>query len=77
LSNAVRHSEAKRVEVWVSVSQGMLHLMVKDDGVGLAPDQTRRSGLRNMARRAAALGGTFEVFSGEDGGTQLDWQVPV
>jgi signal transduction histidine kinase len=77
LSNAVRHSGASRVEVRVSVAQGVLHLTVKDDGAGIAADQSRRSGLRNMARRAEALGGTFEVLSSAGESTQLDWQVPV
>jgi signal transduction histidine kinase len=77
LSNAVRHSGATRVEVRVSVLQGVLHLSVNDDGIGIAADQGRRSGLRNMERRAEALGGTFEVRSEPGAGSQLDWQVPI
>jgi signal transduction histidine kinase len=77
LSNAVRHSGASRAEVRVSVAHGVLHLTVKDDGVGIGADRSRRSGLRNMERRAEALGGTFEVLSAAGEGTQIDWQVPV
>jgi signal transduction histidine kinase len=77
LSNAVRHSEATHVDVHVKVEHGVLHLHVEDDGRGMDADETRRSGLRNMARRAEALGGTFEVRSAPGEGTQLDWQVPL
>jgi signal transduction histidine kinase len=77
LSNAVRHSGATRVDVRVAVEHGMLCLTVDDDGTGIDGDQMRRSGLRNMARRAEALGGTFELESGPGIGTHIAWQVPV
>jgi signal transduction histidine kinase len=77
LSNAVRHSGATRVEVRVAVERGMLRLTVDDDGCGMDPEVTRRSGLRNMSRRAEALGGTFELRSEPGSGTHLDWQAPV
>jgi signal transduction histidine kinase len=77
LSNAVRHSGATRVDVRVAVEHGMLRLTVEDDGCGMDPEETRRSGLRNMSRRAEALGGTFELHAEPDSGTHLDWQVPI
>ena len=77
LSNAVRHSQANRVDVRVSVEHGILRLTVDDDGCGIDPEETRRSGLRNMERRAEALDGTFELRSEAGAGTHLVWQVPV
>jgi signal transduction histidine kinase len=38
---------------------------------------TRRSGLANMAERAADLGCKLMIGRGEGSGTQLDWRVPV
>ena len=55
----------------------MLTSFSDDDGCGMDPEETRRSGLRNMSRRAEALGGTFEVHAEPDSGTHLDWQVPI
>jgi signal transduction histidine kinase len=37
----------------------------------------RRSGLRNIAERARALGGSFEIRDREGGGSVLDWRVPL
>jgi signal transduction histidine kinase len=37
---------------------------------------TRRSGLANLAERAAELDGKLEITSA-GGGTQLDWRVPL
>jgi signal transduction histidine kinase len=53
-----------------------VRLTVTDDGVGYV-DTGRRSGLRNMAERAEALGGTFAVHAGGEGGTVAVWRVPV
>ena len=53
-----------------------LILRVRDDGTGMA-GITRRSGLANMAARAAELGGRLAIDPAEGGGTQLDWRVPV
>jgi signal transduction histidine kinase len=38
---------------------------------------TRRSGLANLAERAADLGGELMIGPAEGGGTQLDWRVAV
>ena len=75
LSNAARHAAARRVDVTVEVGPELI-LRVRDDGTGMG-NSTRRSGLANMAERAADLGGKLTVNAAEGGGTQLDWRVPV
>ena len=75
LSNAARHAAARRVDVTVEVGPELI-LRVRDDGTGMART-TRRSGLANMAARAAELGGSLAIDPAEGGGTQLDWRVPV
>uniref|UniRef100_UPI0039EDECF5 sensor histidine kinase n=1 Tax=Sinomonas sp. G460-2 TaxID=3393464 RepID=UPI0039EDECF5 len=76
VSNAVRHADAESVWVTAGVANGKFELVVEDDGKGLGPT-TRRSGLKNVQERAAALGGAFEVGPGGDGGTRLRWAVPL
>ncbi|WP_026401535.1 GAF domain-containing sensor histidine kinase [Actinomadura rifamycini] len=75
LSNAARHAHASRVDVAVDVDDAVT-LLVEDNGVGL-PEGGRRSGLRNMAERAAGLGGSFTAGPRADGGTALVWRVPL
>jgi signal transduction histidine kinase len=75
LSNAARHAGASRVEVTADVGRDLI-LTVRDDGSGIK-DTTRRSGLANLAERAAQLGGALEIRSAETGGTELRWQVPL
>jgi signal transduction histidine kinase len=76
LSNVVRHARASRVDVVVDLRDEWLLVQVSDNGVGIH-DDGRRSGLANLAARAAALSGTFEVHRGSDRGTILEWRVPV
>ena len=81
LSNMARHAGASRADVTVDVDQdGVLSVLVADDGAGI-PAEGRRSGLRNLADRAAKLGGELRLGPAEPGalrpGTRLEWRVPV
>ncbi|WBP84882.1 sensor histidine kinase [Kitasatospora cathayae] len=75
LSNVARHARARTAEATVSAEKD-LTVKVTDDGVGL-PEGGRRSGLTNLADRAAALGGTFTARARPEGGTELVWRVPL
>ncbi|GAA3023581.1 two-component system sensor histidine kinase [Kitasatospora albolonga] len=75
LSNAARHARATGVEVTVEAGEELV-LTVTDNGCGL-PAGGRRSGLANLADRAAALGGSFEARALAEGGTELLWRVPL
>lgn len=76
LSNAARHARATRVEVALQATAKEVVLTVSDDGVGL-PTEGHRSGLDNLARRAAGLGGSFEATAPAEGGTRLVWRAPL
>lgn len=77
LSNAARHARATAVDVGVDASDRTLRLRVTDNGCGIDPAVTRRSGLANLRQRAEELGGHFEVSPNEPCGTILVWAVPL
>ncbi|MFE5868356.1 GAF domain-containing sensor histidine kinase [Streptomyces roseifaciens] len=85
LSNAFRHARASRMEVVVDATvllpdgRPAVRLTVADDGVGI-PEGGRRSGLKNLAKRAESLGGSssYGPGLGEDGGgTKVVWEAPL
>jgi signal transduction histidine kinase len=77
LSNAARHARATAVEVDAEATATELTLLITDNGRGIAPSATRRSGLENLRARARVLGGTFTVGPREPSGTVLRWAVPL
>ena len=78
LSNVAQHAQASRAEVLVEVGTdtGLL-LRVIDNGRGLPSAPTPGRGLHNLEERAGRLGGTFSASSGPDGGTVVEWRVPL
>jgi len=76
LSNVVRHAEASRVDISVAVSATEVRVVVTDNGRGLG-ELAKRSGLDNLAARAAMRGGSFTIAARAPSGTTLDWAVPV
>jgi signal transduction histidine kinase len=75
LNNVVRHSECRRVEIALRLEGPWLVLMVHDDGKGFdATGDVQGNGLRNLRRRAAALGGSMDLVS--TGGTRITLRIP-
>jgi len=70
--NALKHAQAAKVTVRLSVDPARLLLEVSDDGGG-GTARARRGGrgLASMAARAASIGGTLEVGPGAVGGTTV------
>ena len=76
LANVAKYASASRVAISVDRRNGHLAVDVADDGVGGA-DPARGSGLRGLADRVEALGGTLRVDSRPGGGTRLHAVIPV
>jgi signal transduction histidine kinase len=74
-SNAARHAKAGKINVTVEAGPELI-LVVRDDGIGIT-NTGRRSGLGNLAERAAMLGGAMHAGPAEGGGTRLEWRVPL
>lgn len=72
LTNAIKHSQAKLVEVQVHALISRCEVRVVDDGTGIE-EGVRRSGLLNLAKRAEEFGGTFEIYKRPSGGTRAIW----
>jgi two-component system, NarL family, sensor histidine kinase UhpB len=77
LTNAARHSEAKRITVSLRRSGGGVELEVTDDGRGFAFEQSERGlGIGGMRERALLVGGELTIESRPDRGTTVRLSVP-
>ncbi|MEN9313744.1 MAG: hypothetical protein RIS35_137 [Pseudomonadota bacterium] len=79
VSNALRHSGARRIEIaarW-RLDTGVLEVSVGDDGRGLAERNAGRGrGLDNMQRRAAALRANLRIEDAAPG-TRVRLELPL
>jgi signal transduction histidine kinase len=76
LANAAKHARAARVTIDVREEVGQVLVTVADDGTGGA-DLAGGTGLRGLADRMEALGGTFRVESDEGRGTRVVAAAPA
>jgi signal transduction histidine kinase len=80
VTNAVRHSRAKRLDLVLERTPEGLRIVVSDDGVGIADLESARKlahGLTGMSQRMRAIDGTLEVRSGAHGGTRVEAFLPL
>jgi signal transduction histidine kinase len=80
LSNVRRHASAQRVALSLCERDGVLEIVVRDDGKGFDPaaaGHSGRFGLKTMRERAQSLGGTFEVRSAPGEGTTVTARIPL
>ena len=75
LTNAAKHSHASEVQVKAACAGGLLTVEVADDGIGGAA-AGNGTGLRGLADRVEALGGTLTVASPLGRGTTLHAEFP-
>jgi signal transduction histidine kinase len=75
LTNVVKHSQAGSAEVRAWIDDSMLHVDVRDDGVGGA--RAAGTGLLGLNDRIAALGGRLRVDSPPGEGTRIAATLPL
>lgn len=76
LSNIARHAYATRASVKVTVTADQIDIDITDDGRGFG-DLSRTSGLDNLNQRARLHGGHSSLMTNIEGGSHLNWHVPI
>jgi PAS domain S-box-containing protein len=84
LTNVVRHAAAKQVWLEIKLGEGMVNLVIRDDGKGfdvIAVEKRvareRRIGLEGIRERIGLLGGTFMLDSAPGEGTTIRVVLPL
>ena len=77
VNNLARHSGCQRAEIALHLDGKRLVLQVKDDGKGFDPNNGKPgNGLKNIHKRAEALGGKVNILSDNGGGTTIVVSMP-
>jgi two-component system, NarL family, sensor kinase len=81
VANTLKHAHATEVNIQLNCFEGMLNVMVEDNGTGFDPAQVRLKGkgmgLGNVASRVNDLHGTFEIDSKPGKGTTVMIDIPL
>ena len=79
LTNVRKHADATVVRVAAEAADGVLHLVIMDNGRGFRPEESSGDGLglQGMKERARLMGGEMHVHSEPSGGTTVELLVPV
>ena len=78
-ANAAKHSRAQTIEIQLKNTPAGLHLVVRDDGRGLAATKSRNGGLGLdiMRYRAGLIGAALWIDSTRNRGTTVNCLVPL
>lgn len=76
MSNARKHAQGTEVQVRARRHEGMLEVSISDDGRGTTGGTTLGFGLKTMAERAQALGGSLTLDSTPGAGTAVMIRIP-
>lgn len=80
LANARQHAEATSVDVRMIRADGLITVVITDDGVGIpahvATSSTGHGGIRAMHERIWLVGGTLHIDSGPGRGTRVVVTAP-
>lgn len=77
-NNLVKHAHANSAWLTVTFDNGVLGILVEDDGCGLSPEiRSRGDGLGNLASRMEACRGRVEITPRAEGGTSVRFVVPL
>ncbi len=78
LANVARHASARKVTVRLGRERGRVFAVVRDDGVGFAPDvRTAGLGFVTMRERAELMHAELAVRAEPGGGTEVRISVPI
>lgn len=79
LGNALKHAQARRIELALRIGEQQADLSIRDDGKGFAADAegSRGLGLMSIDERTKLLGGSYQVHSTPGKGTELCIRIPL
>lgn len=80
VTNVMRHAQANLIEVSLEASDGVLELLLEDDGIGIPEEQAENPssfGIVGMHERIRSIGGRIVITSVPDKGTRIKVTVPL
>jgi signal transduction histidine kinase len=78
INNIAKYSKATQVVISLKSDADMIHLSIKDNGVGFDMEGVKKgNGLMNMQKRADLLNAQFHINSPINGGVSITLKIPT
>jgi signal transduction histidine kinase len=78
VTNAVKHSQCKKLNIKLFTDSDFLHLHISDNGIGFdAATPSANNGVKNIKARTKSLNGTAELVTTFGNGTQWKIKIPL
>lgn len=78
LSNILVHAKATKINITVEISERLLAIQIRDNGIGFVENELPRvNGIYNMRNRAISCDGLMSIISEPNNGTELRLQLPI
>jgi len=77
LSNSIKHSNASLVTVSLRFTATHLEIHITDNGIGIKADDSAGFGILGMRERAVNMGGTLNIRTLDEQGTDVEISVPL
>lgn len=78
INNALKHSDASRIDVHLSMDEQTVYLLVADDGKGFDSQKIKSGiGLDNIRSNISAFGGHLDILSEPDKGTEANIEMEI
>jgi signal transduction histidine kinase/DNA-binding response OmpR family regulator len=75
INNAVKHANAKKIELFIEEIENRVLILISDDGIGFDADQVTEKpigfGLLNMKNRLNSIHGDLKIISNKNLGTKI------
>ena len=80
LTNIARHARADRADIRIFKTGNHINFCISDNGIGITENDIKSKksfGIISMKERTASMGGTFEIYCENGGGTIIKIIFPV
>jgi signal transduction histidine kinase len=76
--NIIKYSQAKNIEISLYRSSDQVRMLIKDDGIGFDPENTRRGlGLSNICERTRLSNGNAVLSAAPGKGCSIIINIPI
>ncbi|MEZ5471384.1 MAG: hypothetical protein R3E90_06360 [Marinicella sp.] len=77
VNNCLKHAQATHINMQATTQDGVLFILLSDDGVGFKANDIQGKGIKSLQQRITAKGGTINWQAKQPQGTQIELALKI